>query len=131
LGTAFLEKAHKADVRGYGYKLSTYDSMNTALLIYCHNGDRIERVRRFEWLCSCACVQLNIETIIGIATDNFSALGHSYDFTVVKAIDIPPDERSEYMNSHPFAKPTTGHFDEWQQDTQHAPPTGRSEAPHH
>ncbi|OGT35283.1 MAG: hypothetical protein A3F11_10155 [Gammaproteobacteria bacterium RIFCSPHIGHO2_12_FULL_37_14] len=93
VGNVLYRNLKKADETGFSAALYQSPDTNKGIFILASNRNRRERATALYNLTAMAYCYYNLNEIAGIATDNLSASGRSYDFAFLK--DVEFENRSE------------------------------------
>lgn len=95
IGKKVLEKAQRADVNARGFSFFSYYSGDIVfpVVFVSSRQDRAKRRKTLYNICAAAYVKFNVNKIIGIATQNFSAKTGSQDYLLLE--DVKFDNTDE------------------------------------
>lgn len=97
VGIVLYRNLKKADETGYSAGLYTNADTKKGIFILASNRSRKERATALCNLTAMAYCCYNLNEITGIATDNLSASGRSYDFAFLKGVEF--ENRSELIEA--------------------------------
>ena len=120
LGERLLRCMRNAETKEQSYSLVMKDQEASAILVLSKSGDREERQKRLYLLCAMAYCLLNLNQIIGIATEPLKVSNRSYDvFGLKESKFVNHNELAEQAKnffSRPYAPDITEYQGKMDQD---------------
>ncbi|GEM_PF-1283200 len=113
VGNVLYRNLKKADETGFSSALYRNTDTNKGIFILASNRNRRERLNALYQLSAMAYCYHNLNEIAGIATDNLSASGRSYDFVFFKDVDFEDRRELAAAGKANFASVKHFNFNEY------------------
>lgn len=115
LGELMLRKAKKADAdpKGFSYGLYFPGGEQRPILFLSSRLSRADRRRRLFQVACVAYVYLDLKSIVGIASDNYSAKGMSQDFLLLDGVSFDNADELRRMGPTILGAKQAWRRDEW------------------